>query len=161
MCHTKTQQNQRVWRISGVSSDQTSRRYIKMHFESKHVLLEKEQDFTTQHVWNFFTCHLKRDALNQVFLYTNKIGRQHNTHQHSARIHKISCKCLVYFCLHGVISVYIAWNPWNLSFRYIHCTGQFTPKMKANAELRLLSSLVWIDSGVVVSQHRLESFLIK
>ena len=30
--------------------------------------------------------------------------------------------------------------------------------MKANAEPRLLSSLVWIDSGVVVSQHRLESF---
>ena len=26
-----------------------------------------------------------------------------------------------------------------------HCTGQFTPKMKANAEPRLLSSLVWID----------------
>ena len=25
-----------------------------------------------------------------------------------------------------------AWIPWNLSFRYIHCTGQFTPKMKAN-----------------------------
>ena len=35
--------------------------------------------------------------------------------------------------------------PWNLSFNYIHCTGQFTPKMKANAEPRLLSSLVWID----------------
>ena len=30
----------------------------------------------------------------------------------------------------------------NLSFRYIDCTGQFTPKMKANAEPRLLSSLV-------------------
>ena len=51
-----------------------------------------------------------------------------------------------------------SWIPWNLSLRYIHCTGQFTPKMKANAEPRLLSSLVWIDSGVVVSQHRLESF---
>ena len=51
-----------------------------------------------------------------------------------------------------------AWIPWNLSFRYIHCTGQFTPKMKANAELRLLTSLVWIDSGVVVSQHCLEFF---
>ena len=37
------------------------------------------------------------------------------------------------------------WIPWNLSFRYIHCTGQFTPKLKANAEPRLLSSLVWID----------------
>ena len=48
--------------------------------------------------------------------------------------------------------------PWNLSFRYVHCIGQFTPKMKANAEPRLLSSLVWIDSGIVVSQHRLESF---
>ena len=35
--------------------------------------------------------------------------------------------------------------------------AQFTPKMKANAELHLLSSLLWIDSGVVVSQHRLES----
>ena len=33
--------------------------------------------------------------------------------------------------------------------------------MKANAEPRLLSSLVWIDSDVVVSQHRLESFLMK
>ena len=51
----------------------------------------------------------------------------------------------------------VTWIPWNLSFRYIHCTGQLTPKMKANAEPRLLSSLVWIDSGVVVSQHRLES----
>ena len=49
----------------------------------------------------------------------------------------------------------IAWIPWNLSFHYIHCTGQFTPKMKANAEPHLLSSLVWIDSGVVVPQHHL------
>ena len=40
-----------------------------------------------------------------------------------------------------------------------HCTGQFTPKMKANAEPRLLSSLVWIDSGVVVSQHCWASLL--
>ena len=38
-----------------------------------------------------------------------------------------------------------SWIPWNLSFRYIHCSGQFTSKMKANAEPRLLSSLVWID----------------
>ena len=30
--------------------------------------------------------------------------------------------------------------------------------MKANAEPHLLSSLVLIDSGVVVSQHRLELF---
>ena len=44
-----------------------------------------------------------------------------------------------------------------MSFRYLHRTCQFTPKMKANAEPRLLSSLVWIDSGVVVSQHCLES----
>ena len=51
-----------------------------------------------------------------------------------------------------------SWIPWRLSFRYIHCIGQFTPKMKANAEPRLLSSLVWIDSSIVVSQHRLESF---
>ena len=50
------------------------------------------------------------------------------------------------------------WIPWNLSFSYIHCSGQFTPKMKANAEPRLLSSLVWIDSGTVVSQHCLKSF---
>ena len=53
------------------------------------------------------------------------------------------------------------WIPWNLSFRYIPCNGQFTPKMKANAEPRLLSSLVWIDSCVVVSQHRLESIFMK
>ena len=48
--------------------------------------------------------------------------------------------------------------PWNLSLRHIHWSGQFTPKMKANAEPRLLSSLVWIDSGVMVSQYHLESF---
>ena len=54
-----------------------------------------------------------------------------------------------------------SWIPWNLSFRYIYCSGQFTPKMKANAEPRLLSSLVWIDSGVVVSQHRLKSIFMK
>ena len=55
----------------------------------------------------------------------------------------------------------LGWIPWNLSFSDIHCTGQFTPKMKANAEPYLLSSLVGIDSGVVVSQHRLESFFTK
>ena len=43
----------------------------------------------------------------------------------------------------------------------IQYPGQFTPKMKENAELHLPSSLVRIDSGVVVSQHRLESFFIK
>ena len=36
-------------------------------------------------------------------------------------------------------------NSPNLSFRFIHSTGQLTPKMKANAVPRLLSSLVWID----------------
>ena len=41
------------------------------------------------------------------------------------------------------------------------CQSQFTPKMKANANPRLLSSLVRIDSGLVVSQHRLESFFMK
>ena len=50
--------------------------------------------------------------------------------------------------------------PWNLSFRYTHCAGQFTPKMKANVEPCLLSSLVWIDSGIMVSQHHLESFFL-
>ena len=54
-----------------------------------------------------------------------------------------------------------SWIPWNLSFRYINCTGQFTPKMKANAEPCLLSTLVWIGTGVVVSQHPLESFFMK
>ena len=41
---------------------------------------------------------------------------------------------------------------------YVFCTGQFTPNMKANTQVRLLSSLVGIDFGLVVSQHRLESF---
>ena len=54
----------------------------------------------------------------------------------------------------------VSWTPWNLSFCNTDCTGQFTPKMKANAEPRLLSSWVWIDSGVVVSQHRLASFFM-
>ena len=54
---------------------------------------------------------------------------------------------------------YHAWIPWNLSFLYIlfqegkipkdavtpQHQSQFTPKMKANAVPRLLSSLVWID----------------
>ena len=51
--------------------------------------------------------------------------------------------------------------PWNLSFCYIHWTSQFKSKMNANVELRLLLSLVWIDSGVVVPQHHLESFFMK
>ena len=52
-----------------------------------------------------------------------------------------------------------SWTPWNLSFRYIlfhekktqndavtpQRQSQFTPKMKANAIPRLLSSVVWID----------------
>ena len=60
---------------------------------------------------------------------------------------------------YNVVNVMVySWIPWNSSFRCIDCTGQFTPKMEANTEPRLLSSLVWIDSGVVVSQHRLESF---
>ena len=43
------------------------------------------------------------------------------------------------FCLnHDDLFVFVKC----LSFRYIHCAGQFTPKMKANAEPRLLSSLV-------------------
>ena len=58
-------------------------------------------------------------------------------------------------------NIYISWILWNLSFRYINSNGQFTPKMKANAEPRLLSSLVWIDSGIVVSQHRSESLFMK
>ena len=70
------------------------------------------------------------------------------------------------------MQTFIPWNPWKLSFRYIlfhekktpnnavtQHHSQFTPKMKANAVPRLLSSLVWIDSGVVVSQNHLESFL--
>ena len=44
------------------------------------------------------------------------------------------------------------WSPRNLSFQ-----SQFTPKMKAKAISRLLSSLVWIDSGVVASLHCLAS----
>ena len=53
----------------------------------------------------------------------------------------------------------ITWIPWTLSFRYIlfhekrllndavtpQRQSQFTPKMKAKAVPRLLSSLVWID----------------
>ena len=41
------------------------------------------------------------------------------------------------------------------------CRSQFTPKMKANAVPRLLSSLVWIDSGIVVSLYRSESFFMR
>ena len=61
-------------------------------------------------------------------------------------------------CLCTKLMKLILWIPWNLSFRYIHSTCQFTPKMKANAEPSLLSSLVWIDSGVMASQHCLASF---
>ena len=65
----------------------------------------------------------------------------------SQRPQEMQCSKIRYS---NVLQAAWAWIPWNLSFRYIHCTGQFTPKMKANAEPRLLSSLVWIDSGVVV-----------
>ena len=70
-----------------------------------------------------------------------------NAHNHTFTMSQCSHPCILRI-------------PWNLSFRYIHCTGQFTPKMKANAEPHLLSSLVWIDSGIVVSQHLLESLVI-
>ena len=49
-------------------------------------------------------------------------------------------------------------NSMKLDICYIHCNGQFTPKMKANAKPRLLSFLVRIDSNVVASQHRLGVF---
>ena len=39
-----------------------------------------------------------------------------------------------------------------------HCTDQFTLKMKANAVSRLLSALMWIESGIVASHHSLVSF---
>ena len=60
------------------------------------------------------------------------------------------------FCIHDTDIM-----PWNLSFRHIlfleikkktpndivtpQCQSQSTPKMKANAVLHMLSSLVWID----------------
>ena len=53
----------------------------------------------------------------------------------------------------------VLWIPWYVSFRYIDSISEFTPKMKANAFGRLLWSLVWIDSGVVVLQHHLEYYL--
>ena len=73
-------------------------------------------------------------------------------------IHSHSCSCpkSMSVCCTQVLSganeilsakppVILPWIQWNLPFRYIHCIGQFTPKMKANAVPRLLSSLVWID----------------
>ena len=59
----------------------------------------------------------------------------------------------------AVLSGNFPWIPWKSSFRYIlfhkkktpndavmpQRQSQFTPKMKANAVSRLLSSLVWID----------------
>ena len=69
------------------------------------------------------------------------------------------CLIIVHkFVLHREQFLAKPWIPWNLLFRYIQCSSQFTPKMKANAKPRLLSSLVWIDSGVAVSLHHLESF---
>ena len=55
--------------------------------------------------------------------------------------------------------IHISWIPWNSSFRYIifhekitpndavtpQRQSQITPKLRANAVPRLLSSLVWID----------------
>ena len=61
-----------------------------------------------------------------------------------------------------VIPLYF--NSWKKTPNYAVTSqrqSQFTPKMKANAEPRVLSSLLWIDSGVVVSQHCLESFFMK
>ena len=78
-------------------------------------------------------------------------------------------------CVLNLSGFQYSWIPWKLSFRYIlfhekkaandavtpQYQSQFTPKMKANAVPRLLSSLVWIDFDIVVSQHRLESFFMK
>ena len=38
----------------------------------------------------------------------------------------VTSLCIVFFVL---VYTRTTWLPWNLSFRYIHCTGQFTPKM--------------------------------
>ena len=59
-----------------------------------------------------------------------------------------------------VYLIILLWIPWNLSFRYIHCTGQFTPKMKANANCVCFH--LWCElTGVVVSQYRLETSFMK
>ena len=52
------------------------------------------------------------------------------------------------------LSFIITWIPWNLSIRYITLNWSIYTKDDPG----LLSSLMWIDSGIVVSQHRLESF---
>ena len=44
-----------------------------------------------------------------------------------------------------------SWIPWNLSFRYIHCTGQFTPKMKVNAEPRCFH--LWCELTLALWCH--------
>ena len=51
-----------------------------------------------------------------------------------------------------------SWNAWNFVIPSRSIFGTTSVKMTAKAEQCLLSSLVWFDSGVVVSQHRLESF---
>ena len=79
--------------------------------------------------------------------------KQRGTRGNSGVCERWSFTCLR---LRGAL---LSWIQWNLSFRYIlfHAKktpndavtpqrqSQFTPKMKANAVPRLLSSLVWID----------------
>ena len=57
-----------------------------------------------------------------------------------------------------ILSHFISWKKTPNDAVTPQHQSQFTPKMKANTEPRLLLSLVWIDYGVVVSPHCLVSF---
>ena len=104
--------------------------------------------FTGMSVISFQT-HFYLHYANDLFLKKEMVIRHHPTQCHAElptpRPQFIS-----------VNPEQCTWIPWNLSFHYILFhekrlqamlwrQSQFTPKMKANAVPRLLSSLVWID----------------
>ena len=59
---------------------------------------------------------------------------------------KLDEKYSLLFCMQ-VGHLIMSWMPWNLSFRYIHCFGQFTPKMKANGMTSFMECMLFYLSG--------------
>ena len=107
------------------------------------------------------SCVVSSFSLCQMLLSKNNLNFMDKKNTTKESINEL-INLVIYLSIYlSVYLCHITWISWNLSFRYIYCTGQFTPKMKANAEPPLISSLVWIDCGIEMSQHRLESFFIK
>ena len=98
--------------------------------------------------------------LPDIGIYPQCLSNIRSGDIHGTALHSSAIKLEIHGTCHSVTFYFmkkqIFWYQQEVYFakkwlgRLTDCThsiGQFTPKMKANAKPRLLSSLVWIDSG--------------